>query len=210
MAADTALYSLDDAKQKDDTIEAIASIKNDARRVGQIVKTVLQLSRQEESQKWARDLGDIARRARDITRSVAIQNNVHVELDISPELPAVMINPTEIEQVYVNVIQNAIEASRPGQTVSVGMARDGDKVVVNVVDKGRGMTQEEVDRVFDPFFTTRQNEGGTGLGLSLSYSIVHQHNGKIEVTSRPGKGTRIEISLPTGASASAGGEKGKC
>jgi PAS domain S-box-containing protein len=210
MAADTALYSLEEAKSKDDAVEAIASVKSEAKRVGQIVKTVLQLSRQEESQKWSRDAAEVAQRARDITRRAAIQNNVHVVLEIESDLPNVVINPTEIEQVFVNVIQNAIEASSPGQTVSVRLVEDGGNVVAYIADKGAGMTQEEVDRIFDPFYTKRQREGGTGLGMSLSYSIVRQHGGKIEVESRPGKGTTVAISLPTEASTSTDGVSGGC
>jgi PAS domain S-box-containing protein len=209
MAADTALYSLDNAKHKDDTIEAIASIKNDARRVGQIVKTVLQLSRQEASQKWACDPGDIVRRARDITRRLAVQNNVHVELDIESGLPQVVVNPTEIEQVFVNVVSNAIEASRSDQSVSIRLKKDGHDVAAFVTDRGCGMTREEMSRIFDPFYTTRQSEGGTGLGLSLTYSILRQHNGTIDVESQPGEGTRIAINLPVGALPTSDEESGQ-
>ncbi len=196
MAADAALYSLGDSKKKGEVVEALASIKNDAKRAGQIVKTVLQLSRQEDSQKSPRDVGDVARRARDITRGVAVQNNVHVELVMEPNLPRIMINPTEIEQVFINLITNAIEASDYGQTIWVRLTRDGDAVASRFVDEGRGMPGEEVDRIFDPFYTTRQDEGGTGLGLSLTHSIVRQHGGTIEVDSRPGKGTTITVFLP--------------
>ncbi len=196
MAADAALYSLGDSKKKGEVTEALASIKNDAKRAGQIVKTVLQLSRQEDSEKSPRNAGDVARRARDITRGVAVQNNVHVELVMEPALPRIMINSTEMEQVFVNLITNAIEASDYGQTIWVRLTRDGDAVASRFVDEGRGMPGEEVDRIFDPFYTTRQDEGGTGLGLSLTHAIVRQHGGTIEVDSRPGKGTTITVSLP--------------
>jgi len=144
-------------------------------------------------------VGGLARRARDITRGVAVQNNVHVELVMEPDLPRIMINQTEIEQVFVNLITNAIEASDYGQTIWVRLTRDGDAVASRFVDEGQGMPGEEVDRIFDPFYTTRQDEGGTGLGLSLTHSIVRQHGGTIEVDSRPGKGTTITVSLPVAA-----------
>jgi PAS domain S-box-containing protein len=204
MAADTALYSLGQSKQKDEAIEAITSIKNDARRAGQIVKTVLQLSRQEVSHKWECDLAEVARRVRDITRRIAIQNEVHVELETAKGLPNVIINPTEFEQVLVNVTNNAIESSRSGQTVFIRLKKDGDNVVAQIVDNGRGMTREETGRIFDPFYTTRQAEGGTGLGLSLTYSIVRQHNGTIDVDSEPGKGTCVSVRLPVAAQLGAG------
>lgn len=201
MAADTALYALDRTAHDSDVAQAIMSVKNEARRVARIVKTVLQLSRQESSDKSTCDLGDVARRARDLTRRAAHQNAIHVDLEIDPHLQQTTANPTEIEQVLVNVIQNAIEASRPGQTVSIVLEQEGDSVLVQVTDRGRGMTGEVVDRIFDPFYTTRQAEGGTGLGLSLTYSIVRQHNGSIEVDSQPGKGSRVSIRLPVATGA---------
>jgi two-component system NtrC family sensor kinase len=125
-----------------------------------------------------------------------MQHGVSVDLELDGDLPKVIINQTEIEQVFVNVINNAIEASRPGQKVSVRLKRDGEQFVTFVEDRGRGMTPEETGRIFDPFYTTRQAEGGTGLGLSLTYSIVRQHDGTIDIESQPGRGTRVAIRLP--------------
>jgi PAS domain S-box-containing protein len=196
MAADMALYSIDDPKEKKEVEEALYTIKDDAKRAGRIVKTVLQLSRQEVSRKWPHDLSEVALRARDITRRAAETNRVTVETDLPPDLPKILVNPTEIEQVFVNVISNAIESSQPGQTVFVRLSSDDHFVRAVFEDEGRGMTKEEVDRVFDPFFTTRQNEGGTGLGMSLTHSIVHLHDGKIDIQSKPGEGTRVTISFP--------------
>ncbi len=195
MAADSALYSLDNSE---DVEEALRSIKADAKRAGSIVKTVLQFSRQEESHKRPHALGDIARRARDLTRGYAETNEVAVELTIASELPKVVINPTEIEQVLVNIINNAIEASDPGQTITLRITADDSNVRAVLEDRGRGIKPEEIDRVFDPFYTTRHNIGGTGLGLSLTHSIVHQHGGSIDVDSVPGEGTRVTVSLPRG------------
>ncbi|MGD8414221.1 MAG: HAMP domain-containing sensor histidine kinase, partial [Candidatus Latescibacterota bacterium] len=153
-------------------------------------------SRQEISHKWACDLAEVARRARDLTRRMATQKEVDLQLEIEDELPNVYINPTEIEQVFINVINNAVESSQKGQTVWVRSKRDVDGVLVEVEDNGRGMTREETGRIFDPFYTTRQTEGGTGLGLSITYSIVRQHNGTIDVDSQPGKGTIVSVRLP--------------
>jgi PAS domain S-box-containing protein len=195
MAADSALYSLDNAE---DVEEALRSIKADAKRAGRIVKTVLQFSRQEGSRKRPHPLGDIARRARDLTRGYAEANEVAVELTIASDLPKVVINPTEIEQVLVNIINNAIEASDPGQSITLRITADDSDVRAVLEDQGRGIKPEEIDRVFDPFYTTRHDIGGTGLGLSLTHSIVDQHGGSIDVDSVPGVGTRITVSLPRG------------
>jgi two-component system NtrC family sensor kinase len=196
MAADTALYSLRNENDVGEIEEAVKSIKNDAKRAGDIVRTVLQLSRREESQKWHHDLGDVARKARDITRGKAIARNVVVRLEGEDGLPKVVVNPTEIEQVFVNIISNAIEASQEGQTVTVRLTHGDEQVRALFEDDGCGMKPEELGRVFDPFYTTRQSEGGTGLGLSLTHSIVHEHGGTIEIDTRPDEGTRVLVTFP--------------
>jgi PAS domain S-box-containing protein len=195
MAADSALYSLENSE---DVEEALRSIKADSKRAGRIVKTVLQFSRQEESHKRPYALGDIAHRARDLTQGYAETNEVAVELTIASDLPKVAINPTEIEQVLVNIINNAIEASDRGQTVTLRITADDSNVRAVLEDRGRGIKPEEIDRVFDPFFTTRHDIGGTGLGLSLTHSIVDQHGGSIDIESVPDEGTRVSVNLPLG------------
>jgi PAS domain S-box-containing protein len=193
MAADSALYSLENSEEVE---EALRSIKADSKRAGRIVKNVLQFSRQEESHKKPHAIGDTARRACDLTRGYAEAKEVAVELAIASDLPKVVINPTEIEQVLVNIINNAIEASDPGQTITLRIAEDDGSVRAVLEDRGRGIKPGEIDRVFDPFYTTRHDIGGTGLGLSLTHSIVDQHGGSINIDSEPGEGTRVTVSLP--------------
>ena len=109
----------------------------------------------------------------------------------------VLLNPTELGQVVVNLIANAIQASKPGDGVRVGVETADHAVRVVVEDHGCGMTDEQSARLFDPFFTTRLQQGGTGLGLSLVYGIVQDHGGTIDVQSTPGEGTTISVVLPT-------------
>jgi PAS domain S-box-containing protein len=196
MAADMALLSLGDPQETGEVKEALESVKEDAKRAGRIVKTVLQLSRQEVSRKWPQDIGDIARRALDSTRRSAETYGVTVEIEVGANLPKIAVNPTEIEQALVNVITNAIEASQRGQSVSVRLDSDDRQVRIVLEDSGHGIDRDEISRVFDPFYSTRQSEGGTGLGLSLTHSIVHLHGGTIEIDSELGKGTRVTIGFP--------------
>ena len=97
-------------------------------------------------------------------------------------------------QVLLNLLKNAINASLPGEVVTLACESDGDKIYITVADSGIGMSRDERKQMFDPFFTTRK--AGTGLGLTVSHQIVEQHHGFFEVESEPGKGTSITMVLP--------------
>jgi PAS domain S-box-containing protein len=176
--------------------DSLREIEKQVFRCNRIVKSVLQFSRDEESQKWPCDLGEVARRAQDLTRQYAEENHVSIRLELSGPLPEVEIDPTEMEQVFVNLIRNAVEASQPGGQVTVRIEPQPDALRVLVEDQGRGMPQEEAGRVFDPFYTTRQQQGGTGLGLSVTHGIIQHHGGTMDVQSTPGQGTTMTFTLP--------------
>ena len=102
-------------------------------------------------------------------------------------MPDIVMNATEMGQVFVNLFSNAIEASKPGDCVTVRVASTSEEIQIAFHDRGSGMTDEEIDRMFDPFYTSRADQGAAGLGLSITYGIVRQHGGKIDVRSRPGR-----------------------
>ena len=107
------------------------------------------------------------------------------------------VNATEIGQVIVNLLANAIEASPDGSKIEVVFRNEGDHVICSVVDFGSGMDPKAKQSVFDPFCTSRRTDGGTGLGLSLCHSIISNHGGEIWVEkSELGKGTTFSFSLP--------------
>ncbi|MGQ9463536.1 MAG: CHASE2 domain-containing protein [Candidatus Fervidibacter sp.] len=120
---------------------------------------------------------------------------VKVDTQLSPDLPPVMGNPTELRQVLVNLIFNAVEAMPQGGVLTIRTWREGNNACIAVQDTGIGMSKEVKRRIFDPFFTTK-GEQGTGLGLSICYGIVTRHKGTIEVESELGKGTTFTIRLP--------------
>jgi PAS domain S-box-containing protein len=201
MAVDLALASKDDPDASRVISEALESIKSDARRAGLIVRSVLQFSRQEQPQKWLNDIGDIARRARDLTRQHAAEARIDVALIVAEDLPEAMVNPTELEQVFVNLINNAIDATAAAgrhDAVAVHVSRVDNRMLIEVRDRGEGIGSDSTGRIFDPFYTSRQQEGGTGLGLSVTHGIVHQHQGRINVDSRSGEGTAITVDIPIG------------
>jgi len=187
----------DQRPEIDETPEScLRHIQDQAFRCSRIVRSVLQFAKEEVSEKWPNDLGDVARRARDLTRSLAAEKKADLQLQISEELPEVTINPTEMTQVFVNLISNALQASRPEGRVVVRIEPAGDSVRAVIEDRGRGMSEEELCHAFDPFYTTRQREGASGLGLSTAYGVVEQHGGTIRIQSAAGKGTTTTIVLP--------------
>jgi signal transduction histidine kinase len=112
-----------------------------------------------------------------------------------------------MEQLVQNLVRNAAEACSPGGRIEVHAKRDGEEVLLTVSDDGRGMSAQEIERAFDPFYTTRSREGGSGLGLSICHGIAQAHAGRIEIESAPGYGTRVRVWLPC-ADPEARGETG--
>ena len=125
----------------------------------------------------------------------AKSNSVTVDLQVAPDLPEVEGYGGELNQVWANLLDNAIDATPGGHVTIVADAADG-KVMVHVIDDGPGIPAEIVNRIFDPFFTTKDVGHGTGLGLDIARRIVQRHQGVIDVTSGNG-GTEFRVTLPT-------------
>ena len=113
-----------------------------------------------------------------------------------PERLNVVGNPQQLSQVIVNLLTNACDASAPGQEVTVSAEHEGDRVRILVEDRGKGMDDADKALVFEPFFTTKSPGQGTGLGLAVVDLIIEQHQGQIEIDSRPGEGTCVSVVLP--------------
>jgi len=129
---------------------------------------------------------------------------ITVVKELDPDLPTIPAHPAELNQVWTNLIDNALHAMPDGGTLTVRTALDGDRLLVEVADTGAGIPEELQSRIFEPFFTTKPVGEGTGLGLDISYRVVTQrHGGDLRVESRPGS-TRFQVRLPLTAPASAG------
>ncbi|WAH38470.1 ATP-binding protein [Alicyclobacillus dauci] len=120
---------------------------------------------------------------------------VQIQTIMTLQTPFVFAAANQLKQVFINVLKNAIESMPNGGNVYVSVENTEDTVVVRIQDEGPGIRQEWLNRLGEPFYTTK--EKGTGLGLMVSYNIVKDHNGEIRVSSSPTTGTCIEIVLPT-------------
>ena len=180
---------------KDDAL--LLNLIEDAKRCGRIVRSVQKFARQDPSERAPLDLNVVIRSATELSRAHVRHAGVDLQLTLAEDLPPVIGDPTELEQVVLNLIANAAHASAAGQAIQVGTAAGRDGVVLTVSDSGCGMPPDVQRHAFDPFFTTRMHEGGTGLGLSVVHGIVEDLQGRIDLDSEVGRGTIFTITLPT-------------
>ncbi|RQS05169.1 MULTISPECIES: histidine kinase [unclassified Burkholderia] len=128
-----------------------------------------------------------------------VHNELKYKADIVREygdLPLVECLPSQLNQVFMNLLVNAAHAMPTRGVITIRTSSDGEQVSIAISDTGTGMTPDIVRRIFDPFFTTKPVGQGTGLGLSVSHGIVERHRGTIDVTSEPGRGTTFRVRLP--------------
>jgi PAS domain S-box-containing protein len=125
-----------------------------------------------------------------------VAGGAHLVRDWGQGVPKLRCRPSQLDQVFMNLLLNAIQAGRPGMTVTLRTGRAGEEVWAEIEDDGPGIADGNLDRVFEPFFTTKRIGEGTGLGLSVAYGIVRGHGGRIELKSRVGAGSTFRVLLP--------------
>lgn len=175
-------------------IEFIDLIDEEVDRANKVITDLLSFSRVGKPAVSLVNVGGILRSA---LARIAVPENVEVSLAIDPTLPMVMVDSGQIEQVFINIILNALEAMPEGGRLEIRTRAEADYVKVEFSDSGCGIPQSVIGKIFDPLFTTKAK--GIGLGLALTKSIIERHGGDIGVTSQEGKGTTFILSLPTRA-----------
>ena len=125
-------------------------------------------------------------------------SNIELRLSLAGDLPPTYADPYQLQQVFTNIINNACDALRDknGGTLTTRSAGKRDILRIEFEDDGPGIAKKNIKKIFDPFFTTKEVGKGTGLGLSMSYGIIEEHGGKIDVESEQGKGTKFTVSIP--------------
>lgn len=176
--------------------EMITQIMADARRAAQIVRSVLQFARQEQSERVPVSIRQIVMQVRHHALRYAGARPVDIKVRGPDVSPWVMVSPIEIEQTLVNLVINSIDAGATRVHVTVRADQPPGRVTVSVIDNGKGMSSEQIKHAFDPFYTGRSHAGGTGLGLSIAQGIVVAHGGAIALSSQPSRGTTVTFDLP--------------
>jgi two-component system, NtrC family, sensor kinase len=179
---------------RDDIQDLLAESMEGISRVRKIIQSLRDFSHKGSDEFAPADLnGAIANSLNLVRNEIKYKARVVEEL---ASLPEVECNISEINQVLVNLLVNAAQAIASEGVITVRSGHEGKRVWMEVQDNGCGMDAATLKRVFDPFFTTKPVGAGTGLGLSLSYNIIHKHGGEIRVSSQPGEGTCFHIELP--------------
>jgi signal transduction histidine kinase len=174
-------------------------IHKSALRCQKIVQSLLSFSRRHAPERRLSSVNDLVESALDILRYQMRTSNIEVTTRLDSSLPPALVDPHQLQQVFVNIINNArqaIEGYRPAGWVKISTEAVGGMARVIIQDNGPGIPEENLSRVFDPFFTTKPVGTGTGLGLSLCYGIIKEHGGSISIQSKPGNGATFVIQLP--------------
>ncbi|HZV82226.1 MAG TPA: ATP-binding protein [Geobacteraceae bacterium] len=172
-------------------------IISETERCANIVRQLLDFSRENKPENCWNSLNTIIATALSLLEHQAFFQNISIERKFATDLPDIFSDPWQLEQVFINIILNASQAITYAGSVMIttGLCDENRSVFADITDTGCGIPEEELDRIFDPFFTTK-DEGGTGLGLSVSYGIINNHGGEIQVSSTVGRGTTVSIRLP--------------
>jgi signal transduction histidine kinase len=167
----------------------------------EIIHKLLVFSRQKPLQKTRVDLNQVVEEGLNLLESRCAKAGIELVRSLEADLPEISADPSQLQQVLVNLLVNAIQASPSGGKLTIETRRGRDYVSLAVSDTGTGMSEEIKSKIFTPFFTTKDVDEGTGLGLAVVHGIVTSHRGVIHVDSEVGRGSRFEVQLPINSSA---------
>ena len=185
-----------DSEHQQRLVAAVDSILRSVGRCKKVTHRLLGFARHMDVHNEPIDLENLLKEVLGFLEKEAEYRNLIVGFQVEEDLPMVNSDRGQLQQVFLNILNNAFAAVSEGGEIGIEIAREGaDRVAVTVVDNGVGIPQEHLERIFEPFFTTKQGSG-TGLGLSITYGIVKKLDGEIRVDSSAGEGTRFTVSLP--------------
>jgi two-component system NtrC family sensor kinase len=181
----------------DDRLESVELIAMAGARAVQVVRNLLDFARKEGTQHIPTDLNATLRTALALVQHELVVQGVSLQFLPGENLPMLLAAPDGLQSVWLNLVINAIEAiDKPVGLIRVTSLCDHDNLIVVVADNGRGIPPNRLERIFEPFYTTKSPGQGTGLGLSVCRQIVEQHHGTISVDSQPGQGAEFRVTLP--------------
>jgi two-component system NtrC family sensor kinase len=193
--------------------ETLQIIEEEGLRCKKIVENLLTFARSPETTETSAEVTAILEKTLVVVKNTLLTKKIILESDLAPHLPRVKGDPRELQQVFINLINNAMDAMKGGGLIKINtlIAPDGKRVAIEFSDTGNGIPREAQPKIFDPFFTTKRTGEGTGLGLSTSYGIITKFGGNIIFTSYPAEeypekhGTTFTVYLPVVSGAEAEG-----
>jgi PAS domain S-box-containing protein len=192
----TSMLIQEEFDHKDPIYQELQTITDEALRCRKIVTSLLDFARQTKPVKRFTSVNHIARDSVRLTKKQAAFNDIKLEQNFSKNMPDVRVDKDQIQQALINIILNAIDATEPGGCVTVSTKHlpSDEMIEIDISDTGCGITDEELFKIYDPFFTTK--DSGTGLGLAITHGIIKRHGGVIKAKSEPGAGTTFSIKIP--------------
>jgi two-component system NtrC family sensor kinase len=180
----------------DELRTSVKKIEEHVERARKVVHNMLGYARRMEPRLEDVDVNQTINQTVDLLENYARNNNIDIQTDLSPNLPIIAGDQAQLQQVVLNLVNNAIDAIGRDGTISVTSRADKTDIRISVTDSGPGISESVQKKVFDPFFTTKSTGKGTGLGLWISYSIIEKMGGNLALQSREGQGTTFTITLP--------------
>ncbi len=180
----------------DEFMSTIGIIKKQAARITDITHRLLGFASQTESTPEKVDINHVVDEVIKFTSRIKGTSNVKLHKHFAEDLPSLNLNEIQLQQVFVNIVDNAVDSIRGNGNITITTSQEGDNVLVTISDDGPGIDPQVLDRIFDPFVSTKPVGKGTGLGLSICYGIIKQMGGSIQGESMPGAGATFTISLP--------------
>jgi len=197
---DFSLGGMNYSETRDTLSEYLSAITDSARRIESIVRSLKDYARQDQTDMNQRvDINAVVRSGLNLLSSMLKKSTAKLAVNLKPDLTAVRGNSQRLEQVIVNIIQNACQAlenRNQGITISTGFDEAEKNIVLQVCDEGIGIPAQDIDKIKDPFFTSKRSQGGTGLGLSVTSAIIQEHGGTLRISSEVNRGTTVTILFP--------------
>ena len=176
--------------------KAIKKIEDHVERARKVVHGMLGYARKMEPHLEDVDVNAVIRQTIDLLGNYARINNITIKTELSTDLPIIAADGSQLQQVFMNLVSNAIDAIGKNGTIEIKSRKSGPEIHIEVSDSGPGIPEEMQKRIFDPFFTTKQTGKGVGLGLWITHNIVEKMGGSISVKSRVGQGTTFTVQIP--------------
>ena len=179
-------------------VDGLELIENNVKRISRIIRALLGFAGDNiRDEDWVRfDIASSLQRVYDLVAHRFKKSLIETTIESEDDIPEIIGNVGELEQVFINLLLNAQNAMSEGGRLRISARCDGERIELRFADTGVGIAIEHLERIFEPFYTTRAEEGGTGLGLAVSYGIIEMHQGTLTVESEPGEGATFIIRLP--------------
>jgi signal transduction histidine kinase len=192
----TAEIISDKFKPGDKEYEFTKMLIKEVNRLDKVVAEVLDFARPKSPELRLSNINDIIKSVLKLTEHKIVKSKINLKTRFEEDLPSISVNPEQMKQVFLNLIVNAVQAMPDGGDLKIESHRNESEIICKVSDTGTGISEEQQEKLFSPFFTNK--ERGTGLGLAIVHKIIESHKGKIEFTTEENKGTCFTISLPIG------------